>query len=124
MAYHQNAGPSPVSVFGAAAFIFIIALGATRLAGFGAWLLKTQKVPFELEIDGRGVAFIDQGEPALVGWEHFRRWFMTPNLLVLVALQDTLAIPRRCCSEPEWEQLQQIVRNAIGTPLGGEESPA
>jgi hypothetical protein len=116
MAFRQDADPSPIPVFVAAAFIFIIAIIATRLAGLGAWLLKTQKVPFELEIDARGVTFIDQAEPALVGWEHFRRWFMTPNLLALATSQDALAIPRRCCSDPEWEQLQQIVRNAIGSP--------
>src|SRR5262249_20698701 len=109
-------GRSPAPVLIAAAVIFALALGATRLAGFGAWYLKTGKAPIELEIDASGVTFIDRDERIVVGWHLFRRWFTTPNLLALVAKPDTVAIPRRCCDKADWARLQEIVHNALGSP--------
>jgi YcxB-like protein len=114
MAYRGD-GPSPAPVFVAAALSAALAVGAPWLAGLGAWLLKTPKTPLEVYIDFNGVLFIEQDQRAIVRWGEFRRWFTTPNLLVLVGKQDALAIPRHCCNAAQWEVLERLVHQALGS---------
>src|SRR5438067_7805336 len=48
--------PTPVVV--GSAVILLIGAIATRLAGLGAWLIKTPKAAFEVEVSQAGVTFL------------------------------------------------------------------
>jgi hypothetical protein len=108
--------PDSTALIVLGALLFFVGSMATRLAGLGAWFLQARRPPLELDIITPGISDGDH----LFGWENFSRWYQTENLLVLVcggrAKGDSLAIPKRCCSETEWHQLLDIVRNALGEP--------
>src|SRR5262245_33358561 len=108
--------PDSTILFVVGAVLFFLGSMTTRVAGLGAWYLQTRRSPLELDIISPGISDGDH----LFGWENFSRWYQTENLLVLVcagyAKGDSLAIPKRCCSETEWRQLLDTVRSALGEP--------
>jgi hypothetical protein len=106
--------PAPVFIFGGA--FILLGVFVTRLAGIGAWFLKSQRTLFEIEIRPDGVAFLEGSQTDLIGWENFSRWYETRNLLVLMTRGDGLAIPKRSCGEAEWHALQALVREKLGAP--------
>jgi hypothetical protein len=108
--------PDATPVFLAGGAFLGLGAVATRLAGFGTWLLKSRRVPFELEVGPSGIAFVEADGLRRVGWELFSRWYETPNLIVLVSGGDSLAIPRRSCGEAEWVALLGWVCGGIGQP--------
>lgn len=105
---------SAAPIFVSGGFFLLIGLFATRLAGYGAWRLKASRAPYELELTSSGVKFLESDGPQNVPWEDFPRWYLTPNLLVLVGRADALAIPKRSCPESAWCEVLDLVRNYVG----------
>jgi len=116
VAIFQDNRPEPTPMFIAAGGFILLGWFATRLAGLGAWFLKAQRIPYELEVGPEGVVFLEPEERVVVGWEQFLRWYETKSLLVLVAHGDGLAIPRRSSTEAGWRQLLALVRTNLGPP--------
>jgi hypothetical protein len=116
VAIFQDNRPEPTPVFIAAGVFILLGCFATRLAGLGAWFLKAERTPFEIDVGPEGVVFLERGERAVVGWESFSRWYETETLLVLVAHGDAVAIPKRSSSEAGWRELLALVRTNLGSP--------
>jgi hypothetical protein len=114
-AFRKNQ-PDATPVFVSAAVLLLLGAFTTRLAGLGAWLLKARRTPYALEVTPEGLAFVDEHDEALLQWPRFSRWYQTPNLLVLVAAGDALAVPKRSCSEAEWTELLALVQRCVGSP--------
>ncbi len=86
--------PEPTPLFFAAGMLTLVGLFATRLAGLGAWLLKTQRSPYELEFDEAGITLMMGHEELSLPWSRFSRWLLTRNLLVLVSPAEAVAVPK------------------------------
>ncbi len=107
---------APMEFFPWAIIFVVLGLSTTRIAGFGAWFLKVRRAPpYEIEINQDGLAFLNGGQPVVVAWTNFSRWFETKNLLVLLAPEDAVAIPKRGTNCTEIEELANLVRSKLGT---------
>src|SRR5688572_18308100 len=89
--------PTATPVLVSAGVFLLLGIGAPWLAALGAWLLKARRKAFEMVIDPGGVTLVLGPDRVMFVWGVFRRWFETPNLLVLVGRGDSLAIPKRSC---------------------------
>jgi hypothetical protein len=112
----RDSQPNPIPVFVAGTAFILLGAIAPRLAGLGAWFLKAQRAPYELEFSSAGVVFVRGSEEVSASWNRFSRWYETKKLLALVAPSEVLAVPRRSCGEAEWQELLSLVRSKLGDP--------
>jgi hypothetical protein len=117
-AVRENA-PNPLLGVGAGVMFILIGLIATRLTALGAWLRRSARRPYLVEVSPEGVAVTNEGkERACAGWEPFKPYYETPNLLVLPIRHagDALMIPKRCCSAEQLAELRDLLTQR-GTPI-------
>jgi hypothetical protein len=116
VSFVQENGPDPFPVILFGGIFILMGMAATTLAGVGAWVHKRGWRPYLVEVSSEGVAVTTEGsERVEAGWEAFKPFYETPNLLVLPIrnVNDSVAIPKRCCSH---EQLSEV-RNLLARNL-------
>jgi hypothetical protein len=114
----QDEGPGPLPGVLAGGMFVLIGLIATRVAGAGAWLFQRAWRPYLVEVGPEGVAVTPDGkERVAAGWDAFKPYYETPNLLVLPIrnVDDAVSIPKRCCSQEQLTELRQLLTGR-GTP--------
>jgi hypothetical protein len=103
------------------AFFLTLGLLATRIAGVGAWLFRGAKGLWSLEMSVQGVRVTVGEEHYEAGWEAFKPFYETPNLIVIPirGIGDGLMIPKRCC-----EGLLDEIRDLLARQTGRQRARA
>lgn len=102
----------------------VLGLLTTRLAGFGAWILKTRNRFFSFKLDKGGVIQEEMDGQFHFEWKLFSRWNQTKNLILVVTASnlftppDVVIIPKRCCCDEELKILQALLEDALGKSSG------
>jgi hypothetical protein len=115
----QDRQEAAAAVIFAGGLFFLLGFLATRIAGLGAWLFKTDKRPYSLEfIPERGIKATIASEQNEAPWSAFGPFYETPRLIVLPfrSRADALMVPKRCCEEGQLAELRSLLTRQLNEP--------